>query len=104
MLSELAKGSEGLIYQIIAIDPLEPRRSKMEAVYSTIHSTERASGRFIVASIEDGKKLSAEWTSGLGCNAVLEVHLPSVSSLLGYKLTIPLALDRREPYRTHAVL
>ena len=72
----------GLVYQVIAIDPLESRRQKMEAVYKAIDASGKGSGRFVVASIEDGKKLSAEWTDGAGCNAILEA---SVSRLLLYE-------------------
>lgn len=61
------------MYQVIAIDPLEPRRSKMQAVYDAISPSGKGSGRFAIASVEDGKKLALEWTSGAGCNAVLEV-------------------------------
>ena len=65
--------SQGLEYQVIAIDPQESRREKMKAVYKAIDASGKGSGRFCVASIEEGKKLSSEWTEGAGCNAVLEV-------------------------------
>lgn len=68
--------SQGLVYQVIAIDPLEPRRSKMQAVYDAIAPSGKGSGRFAIASVEDGKKLALDWTSGAGCNAVLEVPSP----------------------------
>ena len=67
--------SQGLQYQVVAIDPIESRRIKMEAVYEAIDSSGKGSGRFAVASIDDAKKLASEWTSGAGCNAVLEVCL-----------------------------
>ncbi|TBU25558.1 alcohol dehydrogenase [Dichomitus squalens] len=92
MLSGLAE-SQGLVYQIIAIDPLESRRSKMEAVYDTIHSGEKAwTGRFAVASIDDGKKLSAEWTDGAGCNAVLEVVGNNNALTLSYEIVRPFGI------------
>ncbi len=67
--------SQGLQYQVIAVDPIESRRTKMEAVYKAIDVSGKGSGRFAVASIDEGKKLAAEWTDGAGCNAVLEVYL-----------------------------
>lgn len=67
--------SQGLQYQVIAIDPIESRRTKMEAVYKAIDVSGKGSGQFTVASIEEGKKLASEWTNGAGCNAVLEVCL-----------------------------
>ena len=66
--------SQGLAYQIIAIDPLQSRRDKMKAVYAAIDTSGKGAGRFAVASIEEGKTLAAEWTDGAGCNAVLEVR------------------------------
>ncbi|KAI0364278.1 GroES-like protein [Pilatotrama ljubarskyi] len=63
----------GLVYQVIAIDPLESRRTKMQAVYETIEASGKGNGRFAVASVEEGKKLVDQLTSGAGCNAVLEI-------------------------------
>lgn len=65
----------GLKYQVIAIDPLESRREKMQAAFAAIDVTGKGTGKFTVASIEDGKKVVHGATSGAGCNAVLEVTL-----------------------------
>ena len=71
-----------LAYQVIAIDPLETRRAKMEAVYKAVHTAGTGPTRFLVASIDEAKKVSVDWTDGTGCNAVLEVIDPHARSLL----------------------
>ncbi len=64
-------------FRVVAIDPIESRREKMEAVYSKISADGKGSGEFIVASIEDAKTKVQAWTSGVGCTAVLEARLKS---------------------------
>ncbi|OJT13566.1 hypothetical protein TRAPUB_9882 [Trametes pubescens] len=81
--------SQRLVYQVIAIDPLEPRRSKMQAVYDVIESSGKGGGRFAIASVEDGKKLALEWTAGAGCNAVLEVVGNPSALSLAYDIVRP---------------
>lgn len=74
MLADLERKS-GPRSHIIAIDPVDSRRSKMEAVYNTLDHNGKSSGQFVVTSIEGGKETVAELTGGLGCNAVLEVTI-----------------------------
>ena len=94
------EASQGLQYQVVAIDPIESRRTKMEAVYKAIDRSGKGSGRFAVASIEDGKNLSAQWTNGAGCNAVLEVSLTPYPSELRHRANMH--AGRREQQRAHA--
>ncbi|KAK0475821.1 alcohol dehydrogenase [Armillaria novae-zelandiae] len=73
-------------FRVVAIDPIESRREKMEAVYSKISPDGRGSGEFIVASIEDAKTKVQAWTSGVGCTAVLEVVGNNSALSLAYDL------------------
>ncbi|KAI0349612.1 hypothetical protein OH77DRAFT_1431895 [Trametes cingulata] len=82
----------GLVYQVIAIDPLEPRRVKMQAVYETIQASGKGSCRFVVASVEEGKKLVQEWTNGAGCNAVLEVVGNTSALTTAYDIVRPFGI------------
>jgi threonine dehydrogenase-like Zn-dependent dehydrogenase len=66
---------QNLPFRVVAIDPLEARREKMEAVIAAIDEQGKGSGDFVVLSIEDAKKTVQNWTAGVGCNAVLEVSL-----------------------------
>ncbi|KAH9886007.1 chaperonin 10-like protein [Cubamyces lactineus] len=86
------EASQGLVFQVVAIDPLESRRSKLQAVYDTIESSGKGSGRFVVASVEDGKKLVQEWTNGAGCNAVLEVVGNNSALTLAYDIVRPFGI------------
>ncbi|KAI9062149.1 alcohol dehydrogenase [Trametes sanguinea] len=86
------QSSQGLVYQVIAIDPLEARRKKMQAIYDVIAAAGNGNGRFTVASIEDGKRLAADWTSGAGCNAVLEVVGNNSALTLAYELVRPFGI------------
>lgn len=60
-------------YRIVAIDPIESRREKMKIVHQTIDDSGKGNGQFVVCSIDEGKEKVKEWTSGVGCTAVLEV-------------------------------
>ena len=62
--------TRGHAYKIVTIDPLQPRREKMKAVYNKIP---KGSGEFIVENAEEAKKTVEKWTAGIGCTAVLEV-------------------------------
>ena len=62
-----------LPFRIVAIDPIESRREKMKVVYSAIDSSGRGSGIFVVHNIDDAKDVVKNWTSDVGCTAVLEV-------------------------------
>lgn len=60
-------------FRIVAIDPIESRRQKMQAVYDAIDDNGRAGGEFAVRSIDEAKEKTKEWTDGVGATAVLEV-------------------------------
>jgi len=60
-------------FKVIAIDPIEDRRKKVQEVYKLIDEKARGNGTFEVASIDEGKKIVSQWSNGTGCNAVLEV-------------------------------
>lgn len=60
-------------FRIVAVDPLESRRAKMKAVYDAIDESGKGNGQFAVCDIEEAKEKVKEWTSGIGCTAVLEV-------------------------------
>jgi len=91
MLSSL-ETKNGLEYRVVAVDPVDSRRNKMKAVYAAIDQKDKGSGQFIVASIEDGKKIVDEWTNGAGCNAVLEVVGNNSALTLAYELVRPFGL------------
>ncbi|KAI0630915.1 chaperonin 10-like protein [Trametes polyzona] len=84
--------SHGLVFGIIAIDPLESRRTKLQAIYNTIEPSGKGTGRFAVATAEEGKKLAQEWTKGAGCNAVLEVVGNSSALTLAYNIVRPFGI------------
>ncbi|RDX40305.1 alcohol dehydrogenase [Lentinus brumalis] len=84
--------SQGLQYRVIAVDPIESRRTKMKAVYKAIDVSGKGSGRFAVASIDEGKKLAAEWTDGAGCNAVLEIVGNNSALTLAYDIVRPFGI------------
>ncbi|KAH6912784.1 alcohol dehydrogenase [Coprinopsis sp. MPI-PUGE-AT-0042] len=73
-------------FRIVAIDPLESRRQKMQAVYDAIDRKGKEGGEFAVLSIDEAKEKTKEWTNGVGATAVLEV-VGNVSALkLSYEL------------------
>ena len=78
MLTDLRRTS-ALQYRVVAIDPTEARRSKMQSVFAAISEPTDA-GSFVVASIEEGKEVISRWTRSLGCNIVLEVCISHVQS------------------------
>lgn len=78
-----AKNSEGA--RVIAVDLSESRRNKALHIVNTLGGVPNG-GVFKVGSAEEAKKIVADWTKGLGCNAALEVS-PSVS-LVGHVLTM----------------
>ncbi|CDO76800.1 hypothetical protein BN946_scf184978.g29 [Trametes cinnabarina] len=86
------ESSQGLAFRVVAVDPLGTRRQKMQAVYDVIDPTGKGTGRFAVASVEDGKKLAHEWTDGAGCNAVLEVVGNNSALTLAYELVRPFGI------------
>ena len=64
----------------MAIDLTESRRVKIAKVVDKLGGVP-GNGIFKVATIEEGKKIIADWTNGLGCNVALEVRIPSAKSL-----------------------
>jgi threonine dehydrogenase-like Zn-dependent dehydrogenase len=60
-------------FRIVAIDPIQSRREKMQAVYNTIDKAGKGTGDFAVLPIEEAKVKVEEWTGGVGATAVLEV-------------------------------
>ncbi|OCH86982.1 hypothetical protein OBBRIDRAFT_760445 [Obba rivulosa] len=88
MLASLAK-DRGLRFQVIAIDLVESRRRKMEAVYATIDKDGKGSGQFRVATVDEGVDLVREWTGGTGCNAIVEVVGNASALRLAYQLVRP---------------
>ncbi|KAI0947545.1 hypothetical protein AcW1_009273 [Taiwanofungus camphoratus] len=83
---------QGLEYRIVAIDPVESRRQKMDTIYAALDESGKGTGQFSVASIEHGKKIVEEWTGGGGCNAILEVVGNNSALTLAYSLVRPFGL------------
>ena len=69
-----------LPFRIVAIDPVEARREKMKAVYTTIVQAGEGAGEFVVLSIEEAREKVEDWTGGVGCTIVLEVCFPVPAS------------------------
>ncbi|GBE83312.1 hypothetical protein SCP_0503600 [Sparassis crispa] len=83
---------QGLEYNVVAIDPNESRRRKVEAVYAAIDTTSKGSGSFTVASIDEGKQMVQKNSNGAGANAVLEVVGNNSALKLAYELVRPFGL------------
>ncbi|KAF5338935.1 hypothetical protein D9611_008700 [Ephemerocybe angulata] len=84
-----AVSTRSIPFRIIAIDPNESRRTKMQAVYDTIDESGKKGGDFAVLSIDDAKVKAKEWTHGVGCTAVLEVVGNPSALSLAYDLVRP---------------
>lgn len=69
MLNDVEKAT-GSHFRIIAVDPNDARRAKMEKIAEAIQVPAE---RFVVADIPQAKQAMGEWTNGIGCNAILEV-------------------------------
>ena len=96
MLADL-HATSGIAYKVVAVDPLESRRTKMEKVLSAIHTNQQG-GQFVVKDIESGKQTVNEWTSSIGCNAVLEVRI--LDACMHLNLTV--STDCRQQQRPEA--
>lgn len=70
---ESIQEDKGLDCRVVAVDPNDSRRKKMDAVYTKIAGKNKQSCAFVVATIDEAKELTGLWTGGAGCNAVLEV-------------------------------
>ncbi|EGN98107.1 hypothetical protein SERLA73DRAFT_91326 [Serpula lacrymans var. lacrymans S7.3] len=81
--------SRGADFRIVAIDPVEARREKMNAIISTIANKGPHLHSIAVASIDESKDIVEKWTNGLGCNAVLEVVGNTSALTLAYELVRP---------------
>ncbi|KAF8587038.1 alcohol dehydrogenase [Ramaria rubella] len=81
------KGCHGT--RIVAIDLTESRRIKAAQIVEKIGGVP-GNGEFKVATVEEGKKLVADWTNGLGCNAALEI--------VGHNDALHLAYDLIRPF------
>ncbi|KAH9480320.1 Medium chain reductase/dehydrogenase ucsI [Psilocybe cubensis] len=81
-----AVANRKISYRIVAVDPNESRREKMKAVYEAIDASGKGTGQFAVCDIEESKKVVKEWTSGVGCTAVLEVVGNTSAISLAYDL------------------
>ncbi|KAK7044235.1 hypothetical protein VNI00_007957 [Paramarasmius palmivorus] len=76
-------------YRIVAVDPLESRREKVQQIYSLISAEDKGCGKLVTRSIDDAKETVKEWTSGIGCTAVLEVVGNPSALKLSYELVQP---------------
>ncbi|TFY53451.1 hypothetical protein EVJ58_g9447 [Rhodofomes roseus] len=91
-MMENIRTTKGLDCRIVAIDPNEARRKKMEAVYAKINSHDKQSCAFVVAAIDEAQDLAKLWTGGAGCNAVLEVVGNNSALDLAYSLVRPFGI------------
>ncbi|KAF8839559.1 hypothetical protein BDN67DRAFT_969870 [Paxillus ammoniavirescens] len=78
-------------FRIIAIDPTEARRTKVEAIYAKISQAQgqQRQGHLEVSDIAESKGVVSTWTNGIGCNAVLEVVGNNSALSLAYELVRP---------------
>lgn len=70
-------------FRIVAIDPTDARRQKIEAIYAKVSKAygKERNGRLEVSDIALSKDIVAKWTEGIGCNLVLEVSVWSPRGL-----------------------
>ncbi|KIJ60274.1 hypothetical protein HYDPIDRAFT_117357 [Hydnomerulius pinastri MD-312] len=78
-------------FRIIAIDPTEARRKKVEAIYAKVSQAQSPArkGRLEVSDINASKDIVSAWTNRIGCNAVLEVVGNNSALSLAYELVRP---------------
>lgn len=64
-------------FRIVAIDPTEIRRKKVEAIYAKVSQAyvKQRNGHLEVSDIATSKDVVTKWTQGIGCNVVLEVSM-----------------------------
>jgi hypothetical protein len=72
-------------HRIIAVDPNESRRAKMQKIYDVLpsHARGQPENEFIIADIPDAPKVVQAWGQG-GCRAVLEVLVFAVGARFGW--------------------
>ncbi|KAH0832215.1 chaperonin 10-like protein [Lanmaoa asiatica] len=95
-------------FRIVAVDPTEIRRKKVEAIYAKVKQTygKQQNGHLEVSDIGASKDIVTKWTQGIGCNSVLEVVGNTSALSLAYELVRPFGCivsvgvhaDRRVPY------
>ncbi|KAF9220478.1 hypothetical protein BS17DRAFT_739221 [Gyrodon lividus] len=78
-------------FRIIAIDPTEARRTKVEAIHAKISQAQgqQRKGHLEVSDIAASKGLVSACTDGIGCNVVLEVVGNNSALSLAYELVRP---------------
>jgi len=78
-------------FRIIAIDPTEMRRKKVEAIYAKVSQAygKQGNGHLEVSDIAASKHVVTTWTEGIGCNFVLEVVGNTSALSLAYELVRP---------------
>ncbi|KZT64642.1 hypothetical protein DAEQUDRAFT_678176 [Daedalea quercina L-15889] len=91
-LMEDIRAEKDLVCQVVAIDPNESRRKKMEAIYAKIGGQDKQCCTFVVAAVDEAKELAKSWTGGAGCNAVLEVVGNNSALELAYDLVQPFGI------------
>jgi threonine dehydrogenase-like Zn-dependent dehydrogenase len=79
-------------FTIIAVDLLPSRRDKMLAIYNALPAGARGNGALLVSSPDDARGFINNFTSGRGCNAVLEVVGNNSALSLAYNLVQPFGL------------
>ncbi|KAF8889229.1 chaperonin 10-like protein [Mucidula mucida] len=88
LLDQLAK--KQLRYRIVGIDLLQSRREKMTSIYEMVNRAENYTlGTFVAQGVDEAKVTVQEWTSGVGCNAVLEIVGHNSALALAYDLVRP---------------
>ena len=67
-------------HRIIAVDPNESRRAKMQKIYDALpgHARGQSGNEFVIADISDAPKVVQAW--GDGCRTVLEVLIIAVGA------------------------
>jgi hypothetical protein len=69
-------------FRIVSVDPIQSRREKMQAIYTAIDPTGTFPGTFLISDVESAKATVNQWTDEVGCNAVIEVTLNSLSQTI----------------------
>jgi len=77
-------------HRIVAVDPNESRRAKMQKIYDALpgHARGQSGNEFIVADISDAPKVIQAWGQG-GCRAVLEIVGKPLALTLSLALLAP---------------
>ncbi|GJJ14830.1 hypothetical protein Clacol_009098 [Clathrus columnatus] len=88
-LLEQLESNKSQSTRIVAIDLLESRRTKAAEIVKKIGGVP-GNGLFKTATIDEGKKIVAEWTGGLGVNAAIEI--------VGHNDALELAFELIRPF------